>query len=129
MTLGSREEMSRLRFVFRDLVAESIREPYRMGRDPWTFHTGDPAHQAKVDEALAAYTEREDGYTRQFELFHEALMTGGEPPVTLQDARNSLELVTAGYYAQRTGAACPMPIAASHPLYQSWLPEGVTPAH
>ncbi len=37
MTLGSRKEISRLRFCFHDLVAESIVEPYTMGRDPWTF--------------------------------------------------------------------------------------------
>ena len=124
MTLGSREEISRLRFCFRNLTAESIRAPYTMGRDPWTFTAGDPDHQAKVDAALAAYVPREDGYTRQFELFHEALETGGEPPVTLQDARNSLELVTAAYHSQRTGLPTPLPIGSDHPLYESWLPEG-----
>ena len=30
MTLGSREEISRLRFCFHDLAAESITEPYTM---------------------------------------------------------------------------------------------------
>ncbi|MGO7653329.1 gfo/Idh/MocA family oxidoreductase, partial [Rhizobium ruizarguesonis] len=44
--------------------------------------------------------------------------------VTLQDARNSLELVTAAYVSQRTGQPTPMPIAADHPRYRSWLPAG-----
>jgi predicted dehydrogenase len=122
MTLGSREEISRLRFCFKDLVAESVRLPYTPGRDPWTFKAGDEAHQAKVDAALAEYEEHEDGYTRQFELFHAAIVNDTEPPVTLQDARNSLELVTAAYYSARTSQAAAFPIGREHPLYQSWLP-------
>lgn len=122
MTLGSRKELSRLRFCFRELTAESITEPYTMGRDPWTFHAGDPAHQARVDAVLAAYVPEEDGYTRQFQLFHEAVTTGGEPPVTLADARRSLELVTAGYMSQRTGQPAKLPIGPAHPLYTSWCP-------
>ncbi|MGO8330370.1 gfo/Idh/MocA family oxidoreductase, partial [Rhizobium ruizarguesonis] len=66
MTLGSRKEISRLRFCFKDLVAESIIEPYKMGRDPWTFVAGTEEHQARIDEVLAAYVPGEDGYTRQF---------------------------------------------------------------
>ncbi|WP_108398621.1 Gfo/Idh/MocA family protein [Devosia submarina] len=123
MTLGSRKEISRLRFCFHDLVAESILEPYTMGRDPWQFTAGTPEHQKRVDEALSTYENKEDGYTRQFELFHEAIMADAEPPVTLQDARNSLELVTAAYHSQRTGQPTPMPIEADHPLYKSWLPD------
>jgi predicted dehydrogenase len=123
MTLGSRKEISRLRFCFSDLVVESIVEPYTMGRDPWTFVAGDDEHQRRVDDALSGYTHREDGYTRQFELFHQALMRGEEPPVTLEDARNSLELVTAAYHSQRTGVPTPLPILSDHPLYHSWLPE------
>ena len=122
MTLGSRKEISRLRFCFSDLVAESIIEPYTMGRDPWTFITNDPAHQAKIDEALGSYQLHEDGYTRQFELFHQSIVNGGEPPVTLQDARSSLELVTAAYQSQRTGQPTALPIRPDHPLYSSWLP-------
>jgi len=122
MTLGSRKEISRLRFCFADMVAESILEPYTMGRDPWVFTAGDPDHQAKIDSALAQYEVAEDGYTRQFELFHDAIVNDGEPPVTLEDARNSLELVTAAYYSQRTGQPTQLPITPDHPLYTSWLP-------
>ena len=123
MTLGSRKEISRLRFCFHDLVAESILEPYTMGRDPWTFIAGTPEHQRKIDAALAGYEPTEDGYTRQLELFHAAIVDNTEPPVTLQDARNSLELVTAAYHSQRTGQPTPLPIRPDHPLYRSWLPQ------
>lgn len=122
ITLGSHKEISSLRFCFSDLVAESILEPYTMGRDPWTFISSDQAHQAKLDKALASYQTHEDGYTRQFQLFHEAIINDGEPPVTLQDARNSLELVTAAYWSQRTGQSTPLPIGPDHQLYNSWLP-------
>lgn len=122
MTLGSRREISRLRFAFRNLVAESQTEPYTMYRDPWTFAAEDVAHQAKVDEALAAFVPSEDSYTRQFELFAHALAAGEAPPVTLQDARSSLELITAAYHSSRTNTPVALPLAADHPLYRSWLP-------
>jgi len=126
MTLGSRREISRLRFCFMDLVAESILEPYAMARDPWTFTAGMKEHQERIDDALASYVPKEDGYARQFELFHQAILEDREPPVTLQDARNSLELVTAAYHSQRTGLPTPMPIMPDHPLYRSWLPDEET---
>ena len=122
MTLGSRNEISRLRFAFRNLVAESQTEPYTMFRDPWTFVAGDDEHQARVDAALAAFVPTEDAYTRQFELFHQALESGGEPPVTLEDARRSLELITASYHSARTNRPVTLPLQASHLLYRSWLP-------
>lgn len=124
MSLGSRKEISRLRFCYENLVAESILEPYTMGRDPWTFLSNDPALQAGIDAALAEVPHAEDGYTRQFELFHAAITSGGELPVTLADARRSLELVTAAYHSSRTGEQVQLPIAADHPLYTSWLPPG-----
>jgi predicted dehydrogenase len=123
MTLGSREEISRLRFCFRELMAESTTEPYTMSRDPWRFVAGTPEHQARIDAALAGSQPAEDGYTEQFRRFHAALEAGEEPPVTLQDARNSLELVTAAYHSQRTGRPTPLPIGPAHPLYASWLPD------
>ncbi|HTM79151.1 MAG TPA: Gfo/Idh/MocA family oxidoreductase, partial [Devosia sp.] len=126
MTLGSRQEISRLRFCYENLVAESILEPYTMSRDPWVFTTNDATLQGKIDACLAEVPHTEDGYTRQFELFHEAITTGGDLPVTLADARRSLELVTAAYHSSRTGQPAQLPIGKDHPLYHSWLPQ--TPA-
>ena len=125
MTLGSREETSRLRFCFENLTAESIHDqPYAPARDPWRFVAGDAAHQARIDAVLDEVSETMDDFARQFELFHKALAAGKAPPVTLEDARRSLELVTAAYHAMRTGKPTPMPITSDHPLYHSWLPEG-----
>ena len=122
MTLGSRREASRLRFAFRDLVAESQTEPYTMSRDPWTFIAEDEAHQARIDAALANWPHHEDSYTRQFELFHDAVTKGAPLPVTLQDARRSLELVTAAYHSARTNQPVALPLDSGHPLYRGWLP-------
>lgn len=122
MTLGSRQQISRLRFCFNELTAESTLEPYAPGRDPWRFTAANAARQAELDALLAALPAHEEGFVRQFELFHQALNNGAEAPVTLRDARRSLELVTAAYHSQRTGQAVALPLGAAHPLYRSWLP-------
>jgi len=38
-------------------------------------------------------------------------------PVTLTDARRSLELVTALYHSAATGTVASLPIGADHPMY------------
>ena len=43
----------RRRFVFDALTAESGRNPYAPGADPWTFTARDPRKQDAVDTALA----------------------------------------------------------------------------
>ena len=121
MTLGSRKQISRLRFCFKNLVAESTLEPSTMTSDPWTFVAGDPDHQGRIDEALAKAPDCNEGYARQFELFHEALVTGSEFPVTLTDARRSLELATAAYHSSRSKISVGLPIGSDHPLYRSWF--------
>lgn len=122
MTLGSRREISRLRFCFHSLVAESILEPYAFGRDPWRFEAGEPDHQTTIDAALAEVPDTLDGYARQFELLHAAIRDGGAPPVTLMDARRSLELVTAAYQSARSGRPTILPVGKDHPLYRGWAP-------
>jgi predicted dehydrogenase len=52
--------------------------------------------------------------------YYSALATGGGLPVTLADARRSLELVTALYHSAATGAAVTLPIEADHPRYNGW---------
>ena len=129
MTLGSREEISRLRFCFENFAAESIRDqPYAPARDPWRFVAEDPDMQQKIDAALDGFPLHKDDFGRQFELFHAAVTGGYKPPVTLADARRSLELVTGAYHSIRTGKPTPLPITSAHPLYHSWLPEAAQEA-
>ena len=43
--------------------------------------------------------------------------------VTLLDARESLEFVTAVYNSSRKGKSIYLPIGKDNPLYNSWLPD------
>ena len=53
VTLGAEEDMSRLRFCFEGLTAESNRSPYNPGTAPWTFTAADPERQKAIDAAIA----------------------------------------------------------------------------
>jgi len=44
-----------------------------------------------------------------------------EMPVTLADARTSLELLTALYHSAASGTQVELPIGADHPAYRGWL--------
>ena len=122
MTLGAHDQISRLRFCFENLTAESSLGAYTPSQDPWTFISQDETRQREIDAALVALPAVQQGYGRQFELFGQAIGQGTAPPITLQDARRALELVTAAYHSIRTGQPTPLPLTSTHPLYRSWLP-------
>lgn len=121
VTLGSREEMSRLRVCFRDLVGESGRSAYNPGHEPWTFPHDDPEAQARIAEALADFHPLPERFAGQFYRMHQAVTAGTALPVTLQDARRSVELLTAAYWSARTGEEVALPIGPSHPFYHGWI--------
>jgi len=60
------------------------------------------------------------GYEGLMPAYHQALATGSALPVTLDDARRSVELVTALYHSAATGSAVTLPIARDHPKYTGW---------
>lgn len=122
VTLGAEEDMSRLRFCFAGLTAESNHSPYNPGTAPWRFVAADPERQAAIDDALAAVAPGPERYAGQFLRMHDALVNGGPLPVSIADARASLELITAAYHSARTGRAVRLPIGSDHPLYKGWLP-------
>jgi predicted dehydrogenase len=126
VTLGAASEISRLRFCFSKLTAESGLEPYRPSSEPWTFAARDPAQQPAIDAPLAAWVPHEEGFAHLFALFHSALEGSSPPPVTVADARASLELVTAVYHSAATGAAVELPLTQGHPSYSGWLPSGTS---
>jgi predicted dehydrogenase len=121
VTLRSRQEMSRLRFCFDDLVAESGLSPYNPGHDPWTFPHDDPAATGRIEHALESFVPLPERFTGQFYRMHAALAEGGELPVTLADARRSIELLTAAYYSALMNETVPLPIQPGHPFYAGWL--------
>jgi predicted dehydrogenase len=123
-TLGARPEISRLRFAFENLTVESSLAPYQPSFDPWTFTAANDALQERIDEAVAGLKPRRQLYAGQFEAFREAIASGGALPVTLADARASLELLTAIYDSAQTGRAVDLPIGPDHARYAGWLPPG-----
>ena len=60
-------------------------------------------------------------FVGQFYRMHAALADGGELPVTLTDARRSIELLTAAYYSALRNEIVPLPIQSGHPFHAGWL--------
>ncbi len=119
-TLGSRAEISRLRFCFENLTAESCLQPYDPGRDPWTLTPKNHREERRIAEALRGFTPPASGFTGQFLALYESIQHSAPLSVSLRDARRALELVTATYSSVSTGQAERLPISADHPLYQDW---------
>ena len=122
VTLGTEEDMSRLRFCFEGLTAESNHSPYNPGTAPWRFIAADPERQQAVDRAVADVPLGPERNAGQFLRLHKALTEGGPLPVSIADARPSLELLTAIYHSARTGGPVRLPLGRDHPLYSGWLP-------
>src|SRR5271165_691907 len=121
-TLGSHREISRLRLCFEHVTLESASVPYSPGDDPWEIIPASPEAEARIAQALADYSPVPSRYEGQFGAYHAALTTGGPLPVTLADARSSLEFATALYHSAATGVAVSLPIAPDHPSYNGWPP-------
>jgi predicted dehydrogenase len=124
VTTGSAREISRHRFCFANLSAESHTAPYRNSSDPWTFTGDSPEIDVQIREALTAFVPLPEGLAGQFARFHRALESGLELPVTVSDARASIELITAIYHAARTREPVRLPIDDTHPLYAGWQRPG-----
>jgi predicted dehydrogenase len=121
-TLGSAQEISRHRFCFAGLSAESNTEAYTNSGDPWTFVGDTPELTERIEAKLAQFQPLPEHYAGQFYRLYEALCRAQELPVTLADARVSLELITAMYYSAETGQSVDLPLGTDHPRYASWLP-------
>jgi predicted dehydrogenase len=123
VTTGAASESSRLVWHFEHVTITSSPDPYHPAREPWTFEFRDPAAEARATEVWADLSPGPEQYTAQFQGFVDALQTGGDLPVTLTDARSTLELVTAFYASARAnGAAEHLPLPADHPARSGWLP-------
>ncbi|MDR2675276.1 MAG: Gfo/Idh/MocA family oxidoreductase [Opitutaceae bacterium] len=121
VTLGSMREITRLRFCFRHLTAESNTGPYdEVSREPWTFSSDGPATEAAMRDALAGFAPGPGGYEGQFGALLRALREDRPPPVTLADARESIELAATLYHSIATGRLETLPLAAAHPFYCGW---------
>ena len=125
VTLGSAKEISRLRLCFEHVTFESSLAPYSPGDDPWQIVPTSPEAEARFAEALKGWRPVASRFEGLMASYHQALETAGPLPVTLADARRSLELITALYHAAESGEAVALPIGRSHPKYGSWRPQHV----
>jgi predicted dehydrogenase len=92
-----------------------------LAREPWTFACKDAALAAEIERIMRGDRSGPDGFAGQFATFHDAIGSGDPMPVSLDDARRSIELASALYHAAETGQRVPLPLAASHPRYRGWL--------
>jgi predicted dehydrogenase len=122
VTTGSAREISRHRFCFSSLTAESNTEPYANTTDPWMFVGDTPKLQESIDSALKQFEPLPEKYAGQFHRFFHAIQNNTELPVTLHEARAALELITALYESARTRQAVSLPISDEHPYYSGWQP-------
>jgi predicted dehydrogenase len=122
-TLGSDQEITRHRFHFANLSAESGTSAYESSADPWDIHPDDEAADAAIAAVVDGWEPRPEGWWGQFERYGDWLDGQVEElPVTLADARASIELITAMYDSARRGVQVELPLPPDHPLYGSWLP-------
>lgn len=122
VTTGSSVELSRHRFCFSNLLAESNTMAYANGSEPWTITGDTPELNERIQQALAGFTSLPERFEGQFYLYAIAMEQGTEFPVTLADARASIEMLTAIYYCAETGQPVTLPLGADHPKYTGWLP-------
>jgi predicted dehydrogenase len=123
-SLGSADEITRIRLVFENATFESDHAPYQPGTLPWTILPRNDATRDAIAALLADWQDVPPRFTTQMRRFHAALESGGELPVTSADSRRALEIVTAVYHSSETHENVVLPIGSDHPKYHSWLPAG-----
>ena len=121
-TLGSADDMTRIRLAFENVSFESDHAAYNPGDKPWKIMPRNPETAAKIEALLANWKHVPSRFETQMARFHDALVGAGPLPVSSRDSRRSLELVTAFYHSSTTHEDVALPIGPGHPLYESWVP-------
>src|SRR5271165_6794179 len=119
VTLGSLTEISRHRFTFRNVTAESNIQPYANSREPWAFSFNPAGKKKQMKNAVDQLAPLPERYAGQFYRFYQALRNGKELPVTLGDARAALEVIAATYYSSKKNEPVNLPIGPGHPRYET----------
>jgi predicted dehydrogenase len=125
-TLGSMRPTTRIRLCFERGTIERLacdQDAIYPAREPWEVYAPDEATKAGFVAKMNEVEPSEHSFfARQFELFHAALKSGGPFPVTLQDARSALELITALFQSAEEYEVVTLPIRPDHPRYKGWGP-------
>ena len=125
ITLGAAEDVSRIKICFQNLTVESggsPDKPYNPADDEWKFLARVPITQNQVNEILSKVELTKSWYAGMFDEIAKKLNGDISDEVTLLNARQSLEFVTAVYNSSREGKNIFLPIEKDNPLYNSWLP-------
>ncbi len=122
ITLGSATEISRFRFCFEHLTAESALGPYKPGEEPWSFHARGEGSNHRIDAALESFVAEPQNFAQFFSKIHRTTEENAPPPVSLSEGRASIELATAVYHASNHGEVVRLPLSNDHPGYSGWLP-------
>lgn len=122
-TLGSVDEITRIRLQFENVTIESDHAPYNPGQALWKILPRNDEVKARIDEVLANWQHVPSRFQTQMARFHDAISGKGALPVSSTDSRRALELVTAFYHSSSTHTEVVLPLGPDHPLYESWVPE------
>ena len=126
ITLGAAEDVSRIKICFSNLTVESAGspdKPYNPADDEWRFLAREPVTQNQIDEVLSNVQLTKSWYAGMFEEIGKNLDGLTSDEVTLSDARQSLEFVTAVYDSSHQRKNIYLPIEKENPLYKSWVPK------
>ena len=126
ITLGAADNTSRLRFCFDGLTVESgasPKNPYNPADDTWKSFARAPVTQNQIEEVLSKIKKPKSWYAGMFDEIANKLDGAPSDEITLLDARNSLEFVTAVYVSSRQNKNIKLPINKNDPFYNSWLPK------
>jgi predicted dehydrogenase len=126
-TLGSTRQVTRMRLCFENVTFEKQGyddDSSKPGNEPWVVLPKNPEIGKAIEAKMQETVTQRVWFARQYELFHEAIHSGGPFPVTLKDARASIELITALFASDEFGTATRLPIDEHHPKYWGWCPGG-----
>jgi predicted dehydrogenase len=124
-TLGSMRELVRFRLCFENVTFERQafdKQSSAPAEQPWTVIAKDSVYEQKIVKLMDEVPKSHSGFVRQYELFYEAYQKGTPMPVTLEDGRRSIELITAMFDSAETGRAVSLPLGSENRLYRGWAP-------
>jgi predicted dehydrogenase len=121
-TLGSVDEITRIRIAFENVTFESDHAPYNPGAALWNILPANDDTKARIEALLANWDDVPSRFQTQMARFYDYLTGNGPLPVSSADSRRALEIVTAFYHSSETRTEVSLPIGPEHPKYRSWLP-------
>ena len=119
-TLASRLEQTRFCFAFENVTIEGVVDMTRWEQPSWRYVPVDPADKEKIADVVAAVDTKGEQFEAQFATIHDCLVNGDPAEVTLEDARRSVELLTAMYYSADHSTDVALPLDADPAYYDGW---------